>query len=317
MLGAFLFRGDDVHKSLSVLSGGEKSRLALLRILLKPVNLLILDEPTNHLDLQSKDILLDTLRAFGGTIIFVSHDRGFMEALSTKTLEFAILGADREDPSGPALRSQCRARLFYGNYGYYLDRLEREGTGPGGNGAPSPGSPSLATGGSATTTGAGLGPGTNPPTGGGTSPPGLGQEPGLLPGLKPGSRQDPQPDLRPDLQQDPQSDPRLGLQQGLRPVILIKASQRREAEKQRQTLIRRLERQEAEILGALEELEAEKARLEAELSRPEVYSSGEKARAVQAKLRAAAAAIDEKNGEWELKARELEQERRRPTEYLN
>jgi ATP-binding cassette subfamily F protein 3 len=114
MLGAFLFRGDDVFKPLSVLSGGEKSRLALLRMLLKPMNLLILDEPTNHLDLQSKDMLLDCLKAFSGTIIFVSHDRGFMEALSTKTL---------------GLSSLHRHRLFYGNYAYYLDRMEREAAG--------------------------------------------------------------------------------------------------------------------------------------------------------------------------------------------
>jgi ATP-binding cassette subfamily F protein 3 len=110
MLGAFLFRGDDVYKSVSVLSGGEKSRLALLRLLLKPMNLLILDEPTNHLDLHSKDILLDTLRAYTGTVIFVSHDRSFMEALSTKTLELSPRGH----------------RLIYGNYAYYQERLERE-----------------------------------------------------------------------------------------------------------------------------------------------------------------------------------------------
>ena len=114
MLGAFLFRGDDVHKPVSVLSGGEKSRLALLRMLLKPMNLLILDEPTNHLDLYSKDILLDTLSHFAGTIIFVSHDRAFMEALSTKTLELSA----SPDPNAPSL-----ARLFYGNYGYYLERV--------------------------------------------------------------------------------------------------------------------------------------------------------------------------------------------------
>ncbi|MCL1959985.1 MAG: ATP-binding cassette domain-containing protein, partial [Spirochaetes bacterium] len=116
MLGSFLFQGDDVYKSVSVLSGGEKSRLALLKILLKPLNLLILDEPTNHLDLNSKDILLEALSEFGGTVIFVSHDRYFMEALSTKTLEL-VPGTGCE----PA-----KARLFYGNYAYYLDRISCE-----------------------------------------------------------------------------------------------------------------------------------------------------------------------------------------------
>ena len=115
MLGAFLFRGDDVYKSVSVLSGGEKSRLALLRMLLKPLNLLILDEPTNHLDLHSKDILLATLRRFEGTIIFVSHDRAFMEALSTKTLELT-----------PNASAPADTRLFYGNYAYYLNRITQE-----------------------------------------------------------------------------------------------------------------------------------------------------------------------------------------------
>ncbi|MBO6100550.1 MAG: ABC-F family ATP-binding cassette domain-containing protein, partial [Spirochaetaceae bacterium] len=86
MLGAFLFRGDDVFKSLDVLSGGEKSRIALLQLLLSPVNLLVLDEPTNHLDLHSKDVLLQALRDFGGTIVFVSHDRGFIEQLATQVL---------------------------------------------------------------------------------------------------------------------------------------------------------------------------------------------------------------------------------------
>jgi ATP-binding cassette subfamily F protein 3 len=116
MLGAFLFRGDDVYKSVSVLSGGEKSRLALLKMLLKPLNLLILDEPTNHLDLHSKDILLDALRKFNGTVIFVSHDRYFMEALSTKTLELTPGSG-----SNPSI-----SRLFYGNYSYYLERKKSE-----------------------------------------------------------------------------------------------------------------------------------------------------------------------------------------------
>jgi len=120
MLGAFLFRGDDVYKSVSVLSGGEKSRLALLKMFLKPMNLLILDEPTNHLDLYSKDILLDALKKFSGTIIFVSHDRDFMTELSTKTLELSPQ-IEKDGQSSPAA-----AKLYYGNYAYYLEKTGRE-----------------------------------------------------------------------------------------------------------------------------------------------------------------------------------------------
>ena len=228
MLGAFLFRGDDVYKSVSILSGGEKSRLALLRMLLKPVNLLILDEPTNHLDLNSKDILLDALRQFSGAIVFVSHDRSFMEALSTKTLEL----------------SPGRHRLFYGDYGYYLDRLTRE-TAEGAAGKTEAAEMKEAP-----------------------------KEAGLPAGA-PGS----------------------GVY--------------REQEKRRQALIRRLERQEAEILSALEALEKERRELEEDLARPEVYGNGEKARLAQAKFGAVLSAIEEKNGEWERRAEELHEARRR------
>jgi ATP-binding cassette subfamily F protein 3 len=240
MLGAFLFRGDDVYKPISVLSGGEKSRLALLRMLLKPVNLLILDEPTNHLDLHSKDILLDTLTAYRGTIIFVSHDRAFMEALSTKTLELS--------PRGP--EQAAAARLFYGGYGYYLDRIAREAAAP-----------------------------VTTETGAATAP----AEPPL-------PEQPPEPVRRNSL---PGS-------------ILIKAAEHRELSKQRQSRIRRLEREEEEILKALETLEAEKAALETALARPEVYSSGEQARAVTARLNGVTAALEGKGREWEAAAAELE-----------
>ena len=109
MLGAFLFRGDDVFKSLDVLSGGEKSRVALLQLLLSPVNLLVLDEPTNHLDLHSKDVLLDALRDFGGTVIFVSHDRGFIQQLATQVLHL--------EPG--------TAKYYPGDYTYYLEQMEK------------------------------------------------------------------------------------------------------------------------------------------------------------------------------------------------
>ncbi|MBR5647261.1 MAG: ABC-F family ATP-binding cassette domain-containing protein [Treponema sp.] len=109
MLGAFLFRGDDVYKQLDVLSGGEKSRIALLQLLLSPVNLLVLDEPTNHLDIHSKDVLLSALKDFGGTVIFVSHDRGFIEQLATCVLHL----------------EEGTYKYFPGDYNYYIEQLEK------------------------------------------------------------------------------------------------------------------------------------------------------------------------------------------------
>lgn len=110
MLGAFLFRGDDVYKSLDMLSGGEKSRIALLQLLLSPVNLLVLDEPTNHLDIHSKDVLLNALRDFGGTVVFVSHDRGFIEQLATQVLEL----------------KPGEFKTFPGNYEFYQEQIAKQ-----------------------------------------------------------------------------------------------------------------------------------------------------------------------------------------------
>jgi ATP-binding cassette, subfamily F, member 3 len=115
LLGSFLFRGDDVFKPVSVLSGGEKSRLAMLMLLLRPANLLILDEPTNHLDLASKDVLLQALCEFTGTVIFVSHDRHFIAGLATAVLEVKGGGA----------------RYLPGDYEYYLRKAAQEAAGAG------------------------------------------------------------------------------------------------------------------------------------------------------------------------------------------
>ncbi|MCY1151484.1 MAG: ABC-F family ATP-binding cassette domain-containing protein [Pleomorphochaeta sp.] len=109
-LGAFLFKGDDVFKSVSVLSGGERSRLALLKILMHPVNLLILDEPTNHLDINAKEMLIQALKHYDGTMVFVSHDTYFIENLATR-----ILYLSEEDPT-----------FFEGDYSYFKFKLEEK-----------------------------------------------------------------------------------------------------------------------------------------------------------------------------------------------
>jgi len=223
MLGAFLFRGDDVYKNISVLSGGEKSRLALLKMFLKPMNLLILDEPTNHLDLYSKDILLEALQKFTGTIIFVSHDRAFMEALSTKTLEL--------QPGEASL--PATAKLFYGNYSYYLEKIEKE-------------------------------------------------------------------------KYSDNSEQRTIINEQVKINSDMTNEQKRIAEKQRLTCIRRLEKKEAEILKELELLENEKSRLETELSNPAVYSNSEKAKTVKKQLDECALQIEGKTHLWEDICSQLE-----------
>lgn len=111
LLGAFLFHGDDVHKKVSVLSGGERNRLALAILLLKPANLLLLDEPTNHLDLASKEVLLQALKGYQGTLVFVSHDRYFVDALASRVVEVAA----------------HRATSYLGNYGDFLRFKSSEG----------------------------------------------------------------------------------------------------------------------------------------------------------------------------------------------
>jgi len=88
MLGSFLFRGDDVEKKVKVLSGGERNRLALCKLLLQPINVLVMDEPTNHLDIKSKNVLKAALKQFEGTLLLVSHDRDFLQGMSNIVYEF-------------------------------------------------------------------------------------------------------------------------------------------------------------------------------------------------------------------------------------
>jgi ATP-binding cassette subfamily F protein 3 len=116
LLGCFLFSGDDVFKPLGVLSGGERNRYALARILVSPANFLLLDEPTNHLDLRAKDVLLEAIAKFSGTVIFVSHDRYFIDGLGQKVFEV------ERNQAEPSLGSQVH--VYPGNYEDYVWRKE-------------------------------------------------------------------------------------------------------------------------------------------------------------------------------------------------
>ena len=197
LLGAFLFRDDEVYKSVPVLSGGEKSRLALLRLLLEPSNLLFLDEPTNHLDLMSKDVLLDALKRYSGTVVFVSHDRQFIESLADRVLE--LQGG--------------RARSFAGDFEYYRWRIQQEA----------------------------------------------------------GAGEDEACRSKKDSPAEQQAEP-------------SNAERFRREVKEQQAELRRLLREEERLLHRLEELAVEKAHLEQELGREEVYRDGKQVRVVKARL---------------------------------
>ncbi len=207
MLGAFLFRGDDVYKTVDVLSGGEKSRLALLSILLRPVNLLILDEPTNHLDLHSKDVLLEALKQFGGTVIFVSHDRGFMSALASRVLEL----------------DTGKSRQFPGGYDYYLEQTITYANDSSGQVSSSPSE------------------------------------------------------------------------------IDVKKASTLSYEEQKKVAAekRKREKEEKLLMEKIEKAEEEKTTLEQELSKPEVYSDGEKSRQVQKSIEEKEKEIEELTAIWE------------------
>src|SRR5450432_3952297 len=118
LAGAFQFSGDDVEKRIRSLSGGEKSRLAMARMLYDPPNFLVLDEPTNHLDLATKEMLVDALKNFEGTMIFVSHDRMFLRGLGSRVLE---LGGESGTDRTPT--------VYPGSYVEYVQKLGHEAPG--------------------------------------------------------------------------------------------------------------------------------------------------------------------------------------------
>lgn len=234
MLGAFLFRGDDVYKSLDVLSGGEKSRIALLQLLLSPVNLLILDEPTNHLDIHSKDVLLEALKGFGGTVVFVSHDRGFIEQLATRVLEL----------------KPGEFKNYVGNYEFYLEQLAKLEN-------PEGKSLSLATATTASQSSAVASSATHSNWG------------------------------------SPRNAPQQEVSQN---KLSWEEQKKRDAE--RRKIEREVEKLEAEIA----DLEAKKAELENKMAQPEVYSNGEKAKAVQREIEEVSNKLEETNLAWMEKA---------------
>jgi ATP-binding cassette subfamily F protein 3 len=110
MLGSFLFRGDDVEKKVKILSGGERNRLALCKLLLQPINVLLMDEPTNHLDIKSKNVLKAALQKFGGTLMLVSHDRDFLQGMSNIVYEF----------------KDQKIREYLGDINYFLEQRNME-----------------------------------------------------------------------------------------------------------------------------------------------------------------------------------------------
>jgi ATPase subunit of ABC transporter with duplicated ATPase domains len=119
LLGAFDFPGDDIDKHIRVLSGGERSRLVLAQMLFDPPNFLVLDEPTNHLDLATKEMLVKTLESFDGTMLFVSHDRGFLKGLATRVL----------DLSGGGDGVSKKPLIFHSNYEKWVEATGHEAPG--------------------------------------------------------------------------------------------------------------------------------------------------------------------------------------------
>ncbi len=273
LLGAFLFSGDDMYKETGYLSGGEESRLRLLRLLLQPVNLLILDEPTNHLDLQAKEILLHALREFTGTLIFVSHDLYFIKELANR-----VVVMDEKPP-----------KIYQGDYSYYRWRRDQEigayayesaetgiatrmGQPQGG------GSSSVASGGAAAVA---LGRGVS--QGGGN--PSRANSTGRVTGSTTGS----------------------GVTKALATgESLSEGKLSHKEQKERKNRMQRAERQEAALAQELEQAETTLEELHNKLATPEVYTDPEAAAQVQENIESTEEIIEKIQEQWELVVLELD-----------
>lgn len=222
ILGSFLFQDDDVFKPISVLSGGEKNRVALVKMLLEPANLLILDEPTNHLDLTSKEILLDALKAFKGTVIFVSHDRYFIRDLATR-----VIALEPKDSAASQVIS------YPGDFSYYQWKIQQGST---------------------------------------NSP----EEAGVSASSK----------------------------QGL--SALTDNQKNRIDSKKAKADIKRLEREESDVLERISRTESRISQINEAMASPEVYSSGEKVKSLRSELDQCEKELTSLQESWMLVAEELE-----------
>ena len=283
LLGAFLFSGDEVFKPLSVLSGGERSRVALVRLLLEPANLLLLDEPTSHLDLSAISVLTQALRSYAGTLLFASHDEYFIAQLATKVLEVA----------------RDRVRLYHGGWDYYA--WKRSGADR----------PAQAAAGPASATRGGHTPGPAAP-GGGTAAPAASAastsaaaasaaEVAELAAFGAGDRGRGTP--RPRGKGKRRAGSARGPASASAPAVAGsrsgKAGKRGKGRRRQDTGANAAHRRQQELLEQLDRLQHDEQRLQAELSDPAVYTDGARVRELKRRLAANSRAQQQTTTAWE------------------
>ena len=273
LLGAFLFSGDEVFKPLSVLSGGERSRVALVHLLLEPANLLLLDEPTSHLDLSAISVLTQALRSYAGTLLFASHDEYFIEQLATTVLEV----------------SRDRVRLYHGGWDYYAWKRSGAG-GPGSDGAEAGGRP-----GAAAPGGGSAGPAASAAAASAAA------SAAELAAFGSGDRGRGTPRARGKAKRRTGSGRATAAASapamaGSRPG---KGGKRGKGGRRRQDAGAAAQRRQQELLEELDRLQRDEQRLQAELSDPAVYTNGTRVRELKHQLAANSRAQQQTTAAWE------------------